>query len=339
MRETHRAFASSRTLRPATRALGWLGGVCALIATGTCQAQEIYGLVGKQHTPDLDEDSYAFSLMYAHNLTDYAYATFSVLNEGHVTDHHRDGDSPQLWLRKLSRSRQFDLSAGIGPYRYFDTTGSATAGGHVNDHGFGVMYSVAAHWYAGTRWVVQLRYNHVEAHSSIDTDTLLLGIGYQLDAATRPGPIVPPASYGFATDDRNELALLVGKTIVNNFESPNGPAWALQYRRQLTPYIDASVTALDEGEAGDVKRRGLAPQIWLERRFSHNLATVGCGVGPYFARDSGDPDTQTRVLGLFSIDATYQFAPAWVVQAFWYRTLTTNSRDTDVIVAGIARQF
>lgn len=50
-------------------------------------------------SPSLKETTSSYSFEYAHNLSDYAYASFTWLNEGHVTDHHRDGYSPQIWLR------------------------------------------------------------------------------------------------------------------------------------------------------------------------------------------------------------------------------------------------
>lgn len=319
-----------------------LKALLALLALGagvSARAQEFYALGGVQRTSSLGETTYAWSGEYAHNLSDHVFLSYTYLNEGHVSDHHRDGHSGQLWYRLLSDSRRFDLAIGAGPYRYYDTTSDHSSGEAIDEHGWGALLSVAAHWYVNAPWVVQLRYNRAQTGSSINTDTLLLGVGWQFDSAARAGPVVPATSYGFATDERNELTVFAGHSIVNNFQSPKGVAWVVEYRRNLTPYIDVSGSFVDEGDAEVIKRRGLAAQAWIARRFLDQRASLGLGVGPYFARDQDETDVKTRVLGLLTMSASYRFYPRWDVRASWYRTLTTYSRDTDIIVLGIGRSF
>ncbi|MGB9329634.1 MAG: hypothetical protein WCB10_02570 [Steroidobacteraceae bacterium] len=136
--------------------LRWLA-LPALLAAGCAPAcaQELYALGGAQYTQSLKETSYSYAIEYAHNLSDYAYASFTWLNEGHVTDHHRDGYSPQIWLRWPSNSRRLLLSAGVGPYRYYDTTYAAETGSVTDAHGWGVLYSAAAQWYVHAPLVLQ----------------------------------------------------------------------------------------------------------------------------------------------------------------------------------------
>ena len=82
------------------------------VISGPLSAQELYALAGGQYTQSLKESTYSYSLEYLHNLGDYAYASFTWLNEGHVTDHHRDGYSPQIWLRWPSVSApRFDCES------------------------------------------------------------------------------------------------------------------------------------------------------------------------------------------------------------------------------------
>lgn len=310
---------------------------CLCCAAGSVHAQELYVLAGGQRTPEIDETSYAYSVVYQHNTAEHAFLSFTWLNEGHVTEHHRDGFGLQGWLRWLSATRTFDAAIGVGPYRYYDTTLHPTATTYLNEHGFGVLYSAAVHWYAFAPVVLQARYNRAETSTNISTDSLLLGIGYQFESGNRPGPVVPPRSYGFSSPERNELTLMLGSTTVNDFSSPTGMAGALEYRRILTPYIDATATAIDEGEAGHVKRRGLAAQLWAGRSFLDQRATLGLGVGPYLAWDENEANA--RALGLLTMSLSYNFSPQWHGRASWYRTVTTNSRDTDIIVLGIGRTF
>jgi Outer membrane protein beta-barrel domain len=317
------------------------GLLLALLAAapGGAMAQEFYALWGGQHTASLDESTYSYSFEYLQNLNDNWFATFTWLNEGHVTNHHRDGHSGQLWYRWLSPERRFSLSAGVGPYRYYDTTTTEASEDSTDAHGWGVMGSVAANWYFHYPWVATLRYNYTWTSASITTSTYQIGLGYQFDPASRLGPVVPAASYGFADPEHSELTVMIGESIVNNFHSPTGAAWAIEYRYRYTPYVDFTATALDEGDSGVVKRRGLALEAWIGREFLDHRAEVGLGVGPYLAHDDDDRGGTTTVLGLLTMTASYRFSERWLVRYYWYRTLTTDGRDTDVMLLGLGYAF
>jgi hypothetical protein len=318
-----------------------LVGVLTLAAAPGAGAQELDLLVGAQHTSELGETTYSFSYEYLQNLSEHWYATFTWLNEGHVTNHHRDGHSLQIWYRWLTPSRTFVFAGGIGPYRYYDTTSPAgeMSQESTDEHGYGVMYSAAARWYWRHPWLFELRYNHVHTSNSITTDTLLLGFGYEFDAATRGGPVVPAASYGFASTQRNELTVALGKSVLNNFQSPEGAAFAIEYRRRLTPYLDVTGTAIDEGENGVTKRRGVAASMTLTREFLDHQASVGLGLGPYLAFDSLESRQETKVLGLLTMVATWRWSDRWSTRAFWYRTVTNTGTDTDVVLLGMGYSF
>ncbi len=331
--------------RPHCRAR-WL--VLPLLAAGCAPAaaQELYLMAGGQYTPSLKESTYSYAFEYAHNLSDYFYASFTWLNEGHVTDHHRDGYSPQMWLRFPIASRRFLLSAGIGPYRYYDTTYANTTGSVTDAHGWGVLYSAAAQWYISAPVVLQVRYNYAHTSASIQTETLLVGLGYQFEGSTAAGP-VPPSHYDLSTP-RLEVTGMAGKSVQNNFQSPQGTAWGAELRWRLTPYIDAIGTYLDEGDTHVVKRKGFAGQLGLVREFADHHADVGLAGGFYLARDQDylvpsdtavGLATNTQVLGLLTMTATWRVT-RWVhLRAYWYRTLTTNGRDTDVLLAGLGFSF
>jgi len=312
--------------------------------------QELYLLAGGQYTQGLKESTYSYSMEYLENLNDYTFATFTWLNEGHVTNHHRDGYSAQFWLRLPSASRRFNFSVGVGPYRYYDTT-EPTAAGVTDVHGWGVLGSAAVHWYFHNPWVMELRYNYAHTTGSITTHTALIGFGYQFEHSSTPGPVWNTKRYGFyPSGQRWEVTGMAGSTVVNNFNSPHGVAWGAELRYRLSPYIDAIGTYLDEGDARVVKRKGGAGQLGLKREFLHHHADVGVAGGFYFARDEdykGPPTqvlgglvtTRTQVLGLLTMTATYRFEAGFRLRAYWYRTLTTNGRDTDVVMLGLGFAF
>ncbi|MBV8497615.1 MAG: outer membrane beta-barrel protein [Gammaproteobacteria bacterium] len=335
-----------RAIAAAHRGLLALAAAAALAALRPADAQEAYVLGGGQETPSLKEDTYSYSLEYLHNLGDYAYASYTWLNEGHVTGHHRDGYSPQLWLRLLGGSRRFALSIGAGPYRYYDTTFISKSGAVTDVHDWGGLFSAAAQWYFRAPWVLQLRYNYARTTTSINTDTLQLGVGYQFERWASPGP-VPPSSYDLSTP-RGEMTLMAGNSIQNNFQSPHGVAYGVEYRERLTPYIDAVGTLLNEGDTGVVKRKGAAGQLALVREFLDHHADVGIAGGFYLAHDDFVSNSaqgivvageRTALLGLLSMTVTWRFTRYVHARVYWDRTLTTNGRDTDVVLGGLGFSF
>jgi hypothetical protein len=314
--------------------------LCAVLARPAL-AQEFSVLGGLQHTSELGETTYAWSYEYVQNLSDNFYATFDWLNEGHVTNHHRDGHSLQLWYRWLTPSRTFSFSGGLGPYRYYDTTSPSgdESGQSTDEHGVGIKYSATARWYFGHPWVAELQYDHVQTQHSISTDTLMLGFGYEFDATSEAGPTVPAPKYDFSTPQRNEVTLAAGKSILNDFNSPQGAAWAIEYRRRITPYLDIAATGIDEGENGVTKRRGLAVSATLSREFLEHQASIGLGLGPYVTQDLDETGQETRVLGLLTMVAKWRITDLWSIHGYWYRTVTTNGRDTDVMLIGMGYSF
>lgn len=307
-------------------------------------AQELLVLGGLQRADTGGESSYGYGYSYQHNLAENWFASFSYLNEGHVTNHHRDGFGAQLWWRYPFADRAFNVAVGAGPYRYFDTTDRNDDGTSDNHHGWGLLASVAATWYVGGGpWMVQARYNRTQTPSSIKTNTLLIGVGYQLDRGDRGGPVVPPPSRGDAVTG-NELTVFLGQTIVNTFNSETSFAKAVEYRRGLMRYASGTISYVDEGESSALRRHGVAGQLWLERAFFHDTWTLGVGAGPYYAIDlsergrsaSGAP---SRWSGLLTMSASYRFGEHWLARVSWNRTVTGYDRDTDVVLAGVGYRF
>ncbi len=308
------------------------------------QAQEALVLGGLQRTDTGGETSYGYAYSYQHNLAENWYASFTYLNEGHVTNHHRDGHSVQLWWRYPFYDRRFNIAIGAGPYRYFDTTDRNADGSSDNHHGWGLLASVTATWYVnGGPWMVQARYNRAQTPESIKTNTLLVGVGYQLDRGDRGGPVVPPPS---RTDNvtQNELTVFLGQTIVNTFDSQTAFAKAVEYRRGLARYVSGTLSYINEGESSALRRNGVAAQLWLERAFFHDALTLGVGAGPYYAIDLSErgrstSDDPSRWSGLLTMSASYRISQHWLTRLSWNRTVTGYDRDTDVFLLGLGYRF
>jgi hypothetical protein len=317
----------------------------ALLAVLSCTvpafAQELSVFGGAVAASGLKEHSYAWALDYRHGLGEHAALTFSWLNEGHVTNHHRDGHALQLWARTSVLDRRLTLSAGVGPYLYFDTTRPSGAQ-FADDHGWGAIGSLAATYYSDSRVFYELRVNRIVAKDSIHTTSALLGVGYQLDRPRSPGPLTE-ATTQERMGPENELTVFVGQTVVNSFESERDTAKAIEYRRGLSRHIDWTVSWLNEGDTRLVRRNGAVTQFWAVREAFDRRASIGLGLGPYVAIDWQSSTTPSpnreRLSWLLTVSAALRLTPRTSLRASWNRVVTDYDRDTDVVLIGFGYRF
>ncbi|HZZ12223.1 MAG TPA: hypothetical protein VFE79_16165 [Paraburkholderia sp.] len=290
-----------------------------------------------------DTNTYTWAFNYQEGLGQYFAASFSWLNEGHIPDHHRDGQMVQLWARMPLGSPRFVIQAGVGPYRYFDTTTAEQGGSYSNVHGWGVVYSVRAAYYASSRWITQLQLNRVHVQSGPDATSVMFGVGYQLDAPDSPGPRAW-ASGSASNVTHNEVAVYLGNTIVNSTSSPSAPGGAIEYRRGLAKYMDITVGYLHEGSSKVARRDGITSQLWATRAFLNDKVTLAVGAGAYYAinehENSESPGPgDGKFSGLITIAGSYRFGPHWDARLEWNRVVTRYDRDTDVIFGGVGYRW
>jgi hypothetical protein len=331
-----RSFAVPRIRNTAiVAALLWL------TTTMQAHAQEFSLLGGGSRANSINTYTWAFS--YQEGLGKTFATSFTWLNEGHIPDHHRDGQLIQFWARVPVGSPQFVLQAGLGPYRYFDTTTAEQGGSYANVHGWGMVYSVRASWYASNRWVTQLQVNRVQVPRGPDSTGVMFGVGYQMDAPDTPGPRDWAANSPKKTAS-NEVALYVGKTIVNSTSSPDAFGGAIEYRRSLTDNVDWTVGYLHEGGTRIARRDGVTSQLWLTRAFFNDKVTLGVGAGAYYAINENENSTLPgpgagKFSGIVTIAGSYRFSPKWAARVEWNRVVTRYDRDTDVILSGIGYRW
>jgi hypothetical protein len=320
-----------------------LAAFLLISASETLHAQELSLMGGVSR--GIGEHTYSWAGSYEEGLGEYFAASFTWLNEGHVANHHRDGNLIQGWARLPLANRRFVLSAGVGPYRYFDTSTDSDGGSYSDLHGWGVVYSVRAQYYMANRWIAQLQLNRVQVQRGPNTSAAMLGVAYQLDAPDTPGPRdwAPDRTTRVTT---NEVTAFLGQTIVNSTGSETSLATALDYRRGLMKYMDVTVGYLHEGNSDLVRRDGLTTQLWATRAFFSDRLTLGVGAGVYIALNqrsntdvTGDNDTDDRFAGIVSMSAAYRFGEHWTTRVTWNRIVTRYNRDTDVILAGVGYRF
>jgi hypothetical protein len=324
---------------------GVLGVV--LVASGiflgapSAKAQEFSLFGGGSRAGDTNTYTWAFN--YQEGLGQYFAASFTWLNEGHIPDHHRDGQLVQLWGRIPVGNPKFVLQAGIGPYRYFDTTTADQGGSYSDTHGWGVVYSVRAAYYASSRWITQLQLNRVHVQRGPDATSVMFGVGYQLDAPDTSGPR-DWASASTNNVTNNEVAVYLGKTIVNSTSSPSALGGAVEYRRGLAKYLDVTVGYLHEGSSKLARRDGITSQLWATRAFFNDKVTLAVGAGAYYAINENENSESPgpgagKFSGLVTIAGSYRFTRHWDARLEWNRVVTRYDRDTDVIFAGCGYRF
>lgn len=306
-------------------------------------AQEFHLLGGVGNNTATSHGTYAWQIDYLEGLGEHLAFSVSYLNEGHVPIHHRDGNTLQIWERFNLLDRRLTLAAGVGPYYYFDTTTAATPGASVDNHGWGAMLSTAATWQADTNWLIQLRTNWLHTGDSIDTTSVLLGIGYRFSPApglTDEGP--PPVVQA----GNNEIMVFLGRTIVNSFNSEEAAATAIEYRRKIARHLDWTAGWLHEGDARLVRRNGVTSQLWAVQPVLDDRVVFGIGGGAYMAIDRyvnprpGETGCGSKAAsGIVTLTAAYRFTPNWSIRTSWNRVVTSYNRDTDVLMGGIGYRF
>ncbi|MFC0134658.1 hypothetical protein CR105_23875 [Massilia eurypsychrophila] len=309
-----------------------------LLACGAASAQDVSLLAGTLNNTMVHERSFAAQLGLSQRFSPYTSVGAEYFNEGHPSKHHRDGLTAQFWLHTPIPERGASFAVGLGPYYFFDTTtGLGHASDYRNVHGWGSMASVSMKWHLAQRTYIEVRANHVAAHGKGNSNSVLIGMGYELrnvpdhvrDLNQEPG-------------DRM-LMLQFGQAIVNSFESERARALGVEYRGTVTQNMEWSTAYLSEGRVGVVERRGVTGQLWLLRPFT-DRTVVELGVGGYLMRDRIDRSDAseasfTRLVPIVTIGARYRLSPDWRAQLSWSRVVTSYHRDSDVLLLGVGKMF
>ena len=316
-------------------------GIVIVCTATPAWAQELIGLGGALYGTPTRETTYTWQLEYLEGLGEHFAYSFTYLNEGHLTNHHRDGDALLFWGRTTFFDRQLAVAAGIGPYFYYDTL-KASIDSYNNNHGWGTMVSYSATWYTAERLFFQMRMNWIVTAGSIDTRSLLLGIGYQLAPISSPGPLTeaPPQREDTM---KNEVTLLCGQTILNSFGSELATALSIEYRRSINKYLDWTISYLYEGENDEFRRSGPVTQLWFVRSFFDDRLSLGFGAGAYAVLEYHNTQNSNNdhdfFSGIITLSASYRFLQHWGLRFSWDRIVTGYSSDTDVILAGVGYHF
>ena len=312
----------------------WLGAG----AVQPLAAQELSLLAGSMGTRHLGGKSYAWELEYRQELARHLAWSAAWINEGHDTLHHRDGVAGQAWLTTGPVAENLSFAAGLGVYHYSDTQ-LLPGDTSYNVHGWTPIYSASATYRTGSPWLFRLTANRIQRAADLQTNTIVIGVGYELRTGSDPRPPSETAGNGPRATTANEFTVFVGKSIVNTTFSEDADAIVAEYRRGLIDHLDGTISWLNEGDPRVIRRHGIASQLWLVDDFLAHHFTLGLGAGPYWYFDrkpdpSGRNDHDGEFAAVISPTASYRFGEHWVARLTWNRVMSHYNRDADVIVLG-----
>ena len=283
--------------------------------------------------------STAWGVSYRKVLASYFAASLAYLNDGHFPGHHRDGVAAEAWLPINLFRDHLTISAGAGPFYYYDTVvAQNTNAGYADAHGWAWLFSGDVMWqFLGDRTgpFIELRIDHTAPAKSIQTTSIGLGIGYRGFSDVH-NTADPDAYKGFAP---NEIAGYYWKTVVNSFSSQTSRAEEIEYRREIWKELRASVGFLNEGNSDLIRRNGFLAEAWAEPSFNSGRWSIGAGFGAYSAIDKYRRATGRHVSDVVSATASLRLLEHVDVRFLWHRIVTDYNRDTDVVLWGIGVRF
>ena len=285
--------------------------------------------------------SSGWGLSYRKALAPCFAVSLAYLNDGHFPGHHRDGVTAEAWL-PLHLSQRLTLSAGTGPFYYYDTTTANNRAGYADVHDWAWLYSLDLIYQPWDKFGLffDLRLDHTAPARSIETTSLGLGIGWRSVSEFDQGHDTPGTS-GFAD---NEVTGYYYKTVVNSLSSQTSHAQEVEYRVRLWEELRASIGFLNEGNAQLIRRDGFLGELWAEPNFNSGFWSIGAGIGIYSAIDKYRASPGRHISDVVS--ATVSMRPLMslgidrlAVRFTWHRIVTDYNRDTDIVLWGLGYRF
>ena len=323
-----------------SRSVSLFAAAAALCGSVSCaRADEIsLGAGGLRADSDDDTSTYGYQLEYRRPVYGPFSASFTWLNEGHITNHHRDGQGVQAWWQsKPEDALGLLFDVGIGPYRYYDTTRASPDSSYENAHGWGWLATAEADYRFDSHWLASVRLNQVEGNRSFDTTSVLVGVGYVFGdplSGLAPGQTLMPAHMSWEAD------AYLGDTILNSFNSQGHTTGGIGARVQFTDWLSGAVTYLDASENDNGWRNAAIAQLWAEQPLTRQV-TVGVSLGGFFPFNThyDHPQSSESASALIGIEGSYSISKQWVGRFIWDRVGTGDNHDSDLFLFNLGYRF
>jgi hypothetical protein len=325
-------------------ARAWCLAICAaiaqLLAPAPLRAESVFALAGVSDATNAPENSYGWQLGFSEPLSASTSASFSWLNEGHISGHHRDGAAAQLWYvapRWLDRIR---FSVGAGPYFYFDTQQSDSALGYSNVHSAAALVSAALETELTRAWFIRMSLNAVYAPGDLNTVGFMVGAGYHLGRSQRAGAAGAGSDAG-GPYARQQIELFGGEMIYNELSSHADHALGLEYRLALLPWAAWSATWFYNPGDASAQRNQIATQLWLVDALQNGKLEFSVGLGVYtpLGAAAAPAAAPGNFSGMSGLRVQWNCSRHGSVALAWYRSFTNDDDDRDIITLGYGFRF
>jgi hypothetical protein len=311
-------------------------------------AGELDFTAGVEHSTPETGSTYTWGVEFRQPFSEHLAASFTWLNEGHLVDHHRDGQAVQAWWRSRPDGPGLLFEAGLGPYHYYDTTDATavtTASGtqiaFENAHGWGVLASAAMDWYFKSGWFAMLRVNDIEAAGKVRSTALIGGVGYRFGDGSERN-FHWSDSWLAVDPPRSEADIMFGRAVLNSFRSEGAMAQAISLRTKLSRHFAASLTYTQARNVPLDWHSGTAIQLWAEAPLTSSF-TAGAGVGAFITSDRSNTVpagySATNPAGIVGLTLAYSISSRWIARAIWNRVTTRDDDDSDIVLVGVGYRF
>jgi hypothetical protein len=317
----------------------------------TAQAQMLSYTKGESYSQGTGETSPAYKVEYRQVLNSDFSVTYDYVNEGHFTAHHPDGYSLEAWYKiPISEKYRISLSAGIGPFYYFDTV-SPSGGQSTDRHGLAAVVTVAARGrlWKSLDWIVSA--DAIDPAHDLKAEMLSVGLGYWLGAAPATSGGQPLGLFdalaegmGRKQSDANEISLYGVLSVINISGNPNSWGASAEYRYRFQRYFEGTASYIYEGDPRVARRSGVTVQGWPVRSVGASGFEIGAGLGLYaFVDRKHQPIpgqiTTAAVAPIISLMASHPVKKNWFIRVIWDRVVSNYSRDADIWRVGLGRTF
>ena len=126
-------------------------------------------------------------------------------------------------------------------------------------------------------------------------------------------PAFADASNAYIDDAAPDEISFFGESVASVNQWPRSAAWAISYRKIITPYFATSLAYLNDGHFPGHHRDGVTGEVWLPIHLYSQHVTVSVGGGPFYyydtvvATNSGRYADNHGWAWIYSLDAAWQF--------------------------------
>lgn len=187
----------------------------------------------------------------------------------------------------LDLSKKIKLEFSTGPYFSMNTTSpDFNVNNQIDDKHLGFLSTIAA-LYSLDQIVpgmhLRAEYNHVAMPGSFSTDSVLLGLGMQIDT------FKIPKDSTLSSDGKNEVAVIWDHFKTNHHTTHSADGFQVELKHKTSDQTNVSLSYVKEGRDSLVDRQGLAAQYWYAEKLEKGW-TVSAGAGPYIAENNLTPN-------------------------------------------------